>query len=172
MDQSKKPFVDFVREEGLRLRLDHLHWWAHWITPELETRRFDAWFFVATLPAGQTPLHDDRETVESLWVSPPEALARHRAGTISLPPPTLRNVELLAAHATIEAVCAAADSAEPPLILPTVDHLDGKLMLLLPGDPLYRTPEGVPLDAAGAPRGLGGPTRFVLEDGRWETRYA
>ncbi|HEV8323138.1 MAG TPA: NUDIX hydrolase [Myxococcota bacterium] len=171
LDARQKPFGAVVAEERLHLRVDRLHYWAHWITPEVEPRRFDAYFFVAALPAGQAPLHDARETVASAWLAPDEALARHKAGDIALPPPTLRNVELLALHPTVSAVCAAADAADPPVILPTVDQVDGKLALLLPGDPLYRPPPEVPAPG-GTPRGLGGATRFVLDAGRWYTRTA
>ena len=38
---------------GLVLRSDLLGAWARWITPAFEDRRYDTWFFVAALPAGQ-----------------------------------------------------------------------------------------------------------------------
>ena len=43
-------------------------------------RRFDTRFFVARAPQAQEPLHDDHETIASLWVRPADALARQRAG--------------------------------------------------------------------------------------------
>ena len=47
--------VGLLERRGLVLRADLLRPWAHWITPELEPRRFDTKFFVAALPAGQVP---------------------------------------------------------------------------------------------------------------------
>src|SRR3954468_19549908 len=40
---------------------------ARWITPSAEGKRFDARFFVAAAPAGQTARHDQVETVDHLW---------------------------------------------------------------------------------------------------------
>ena len=37
-------------ETGVRFDAADLQDWAHWITPELEPRRYDTQFFVAALP--------------------------------------------------------------------------------------------------------------------------
>ena len=60
--------------ESLRLATDAIRYVSHWITPKGEVRRFDTRFFLARAPQAQDPLHDDGETIESLWVSPTEAL--------------------------------------------------------------------------------------------------
>jgi 8-oxo-dGTP pyrophosphatase MutT (NUDIX family) len=44
-----------LEETGVRLQDDELVPWAHWITPEIEHRRYDTFFFVAALPAGEVP---------------------------------------------------------------------------------------------------------------------
>ena len=51
--------------------------WSRWITPVASVRmrkRFDARFFVATVPPGQEPVHDDHEATESVWLRPETAL--------------------------------------------------------------------------------------------------
>ena len=63
------------RGEGLRLATDRVHYFSHWITPEPAPKRYDTRFFVAALPPGQVPIHDDHETVDTVWVPP-----RRRAG--------------------------------------------------------------------------------------------
>src|SRR4029077_9587113 len=85
-----------VEAEGLRLALDALVLFAHWVTPPIDTRQFDTRFFMARLPPNQTPAHDDSETTHSSWVRPADALAQAVAGDILLPPPTwttLRELE-------------------------------------------------------------------------------
>ena len=76
-------------ETGVRLAPDALLPWAHWVTPELEPRRYDTFFYLAQLPAGQQA--DDRsgETDRADWATPADALADEQAGRISLMPPTL-----------------------------------------------------------------------------------
>lgn len=46
-------FAEFLRDNHLVVRADLLAPWGHWITPEFEERRYDAWFFVAALPTDQ-----------------------------------------------------------------------------------------------------------------------
>jgi 8-oxo-dGTP pyrophosphatase MutT (NUDIX family) len=76
-------------ETGVRLAPESLLPWAHWVTPELEPRRYDTFFYLAELPAGQQA--DDRsgETDRADWSTPADALADQQTGRISLMPPTL-----------------------------------------------------------------------------------
>src|SRR5205085_7736158 len=88
-----------AEREGLRLALDALVLFAHWVTPPIDTRQFDTRFFMARVPPHQTPAHDDTETTHSAWVRPAEAIAQSLRGEIVLPPPTyttLRELELFA----------------------------------------------------------------------------
>src|SRR5918911_523095 len=75
-------FGDIVRAERLRLAFDDLAYFAHWVTPEIETRRFDTRFFIARAPEGQTPVHDEGETSHSEWLEPASAIQQCRDGAI------------------------------------------------------------------------------------------
>jgi 8-oxo-dGTP pyrophosphatase MutT (NUDIX family) len=98
-----------LEAEGLVLDLSGVHYVSHWITPPGRTaRRFDTRFFVAELPPGQVASHDSTETVESLWASPTDALARGAAGEITLLIPTIANLEALARFASVAELVAAA----------------------------------------------------------------
>ena len=91
-----------IEAEGLRVALDALVPFAHWLTPPIDVRRFDTRFFLTRLPPGQTPAHDDTETTHSGWVTPADALARCRRGDMSLPPPTWTTLRELEAFRTVD----------------------------------------------------------------------
>jgi len=79
-----------AREEtGLVLDGDHLVPFAHWNPPTEAPRRYATWFFLAGLPAGAADvIVDGGEIGDHVWTTPAAALERHRAGEISLLPPT------------------------------------------------------------------------------------
>jgi 8-oxo-dGTP pyrophosphatase MutT (NUDIX family) len=111
--------VELCRRDDLVLDLSTTHYVAHWVTPVGEGRRFDTRFFVSAAPPGQEPLHDEKETVDSLWVRPDEALLQHAAGDLMMMPPTAANLAFLAPHGTVdEALAAAAAVEQPPRIQP------------------------------------------------------
>jgi len=51
-----------AQEEKLLFALDQLHYYAHWITPEARSERFDTRFFLTRYPLGQEASHDQKET--------------------------------------------------------------------------------------------------------------
>src|SRR4029077_9499598 len=65
-----------IERERLRLALDALVLFAHWVTPPIDTRQFDTRFFMTRAPPDQTPAHDDTETTHSVWMTPAVAIAR------------------------------------------------------------------------------------------------
>jgi 8-oxo-dGTP pyrophosphatase MutT (NUDIX family) len=139
--------IDLCAKEGLRLATDSIRYVSHWITPIGEPRRFDTRFFVARAPGAQEPLHDDEETIDSLWVRPADALDRQRRGELAMIMPTMRNLELLVPHADADAALAAAKRAgRPPTIRPKlrVDE-DGRVIVVMPDDPEFASLPEVPV---------------------------
>ena len=55
---------ELFEEAAVRVAIDALVPWAHWVTPPSEVRRFDTRFFVTRAPADQAPVHDAHETTE------------------------------------------------------------------------------------------------------------
>jgi 8-oxo-dGTP pyrophosphatase MutT (NUDIX family) len=154
-----------LREEAnVSITVDDLHPYAHWVTPEIEIRRYDTRFFLARMPEGQVAKHDESETTALEWLSPREAIARFERRELLLPPPTWTSIRQLAPRASIDDVLAWAKPRRIPRVMPGFFEANGEKTLTLPGDPLYPTiPDwDVPEE-----------TRFVLEDGmRWRPQKA
>ncbi|MFM7526078.1 MAG: NUDIX hydrolase [Actinomycetota bacterium] len=132
--------AELCRRENLRLAVDAIRYVSHWITPVGEKRRFDTRFFVAVAPSAQDPLHDDKETVASLWVTPSDALSRAKRGELAMIPPTIANLEFLAPHhSSRDAVDAAQRIGVPTPILPKLQFDgDGRVVgIVFPDDPRY-----------------------------------
>lgn len=159
--QSMLPLPLILQTEGLRFALDALRPFAHWVTPEIESRRFDARFFVTRIPEGQVPLHDDTETVYSRWTGAGEALELYDRREIFLAPPTLRTLEELSGFRSVDEVLESTHDRRITRIEPRFIQDGERVTLLLPGDPLYPVAPGLE---------VAGDTRFVLENGRWWSR--
>ena len=107
------PFFAQCRARGLQLAADQVYVLAHWITDRDLPRRFDVSFLVARMPEGQTPVADEAEQFEPVWVRPADALARHEAGQFFMIFPTIRTLEHLAKYADVDAVLAACAADRP-----------------------------------------------------------
>ena len=137
---SNMSLVELCATENLRLVTNNIHYVSHWITPLGEPRRFDTRFFIARAPEAQEPLHDDNETIASLWVSPIEALERHARGDLAMISPTTSNLQFLAPHGTTtDALNAAKKIGTPTAILPKLKtDAEGKVIgIAMPGDADY-----------------------------------
>jgi 8-oxo-dGTP pyrophosphatase MutT (NUDIX family) len=152
---------EMLEAEGLRVALDALVPFAHWLTPPIDVRRFDTRFFVARMPSGQTPAHDDTETTHGAWVTPADALDRCRRGDTSLPVPTWITLRELEAFATVDHVLAWARGRRIQVCEPQLVERGERKWLVLPGDPLSSEPPREPPPAE---------TRFELVEGRWLAR--
>ncbi|HVY48739.1 MAG TPA: hypothetical protein VHB21_22780, partial [Minicystis sp.] len=128
---------------------------ARWITPEAESRRFDARFFLIEMPAGQIARADERETTLSFWDGPAAVLERAARGEFFLAPPTSRALEL---RAEVPSVAAAVAVAERQSLLPIcpVFVAGDPPFIALPGDPMHPVRE----------RRVDGVTRYAMRDGR------
>ncbi len=111
----KKPFVAQCAARGLQLSASEVFVLAHWITDRDLSRRFDVPFLVARMPEGQTPVADEAEQFEPVWVRPADALARHNAGDFFIIFPTIRTLERLQNFASVDAVLEACAATDEPL---------------------------------------------------------
>ncbi|SEG93292.1 hypothetical protein SAMN04489712_13810 [Thermomonospora echinospora] len=131
LDRSQS-LAQFLDRRGLVLRADLLRPWAHWITPEVETRRYDTRFFVAAIPEGQRAGDVSTEADRVAWVRPADAVERARRGEWFLLPPTLATLAELADYATVADVLAAERTIVPHA--PQAKIIDGEAYLVVPED--------------------------------------
>jgi len=108
-------FAAQCQAQGLILAADQVFVLAHWITDRDLPRRFDVPFLVARMPEDQTPVADESEQFEPVWVRPADALARHEAGDFFIIFPTISTLERLKAFATVDAVLQACAVNDEPL---------------------------------------------------------
>lgn len=109
-----------AEETGVVLAEVDLHPWAHWITPEIEPRRYDTWFFAAVMPADLEAADISGETERAEWSTPREAIAAERSGVIRLMPPTMSILIELADLGSVEAVIKHARDRQIEEVLPSV----------------------------------------------------
>ena len=153
---------ELQEEANVYITIDDLQPFAHWVTPEIEIRRYDTRFFIARMPAGQTAKHDESETVALEWLSPQEAIARFQRKELLLPPPTYTSIKQLAPRTSIDDAIAWARSRPIVRIMPGFFKNGEEVTLTLPGDPTFPTIPGWDIPDE---------TRFVLEEGaRWAPR--
>ncbi|MHB2022078.1 MAG: NUDIX hydrolase [Mycobacteriales bacterium] len=123
--------ASLLHGRGLLLRSDLLRAWAHWITPEVEERRYDTRFFVAALPEGQRTRDVGGESDRVHWLPPQEALLAHRRGELGMLPPTAFTLAELSAYDRVADVLAAGAvrDIQPRLPRVVVDADSARLLL-------------------------------------------
>ncbi len=129
---------ELEEEAGIALpEEEELVLFSRWITPEVVSRRFDAWFFLAPAPAHAPPKPDGVETVDAGWFAPGAALEAQAAGELALAFPTIKQLEtLLPFRTSSEAIEAHRDRQVEP-ILPKIVGTHDDHRVVLPGDPDY-----------------------------------
>jgi 8-oxo-dGTP pyrophosphatase MutT (NUDIX family) len=129
---------ELEEEAGIALPADEeLVLFSRWITPEVVSRRFDAWFFLALAPAHTPPEPDGVETTEAGWFKPQIALAAQEAGEMALAFPTIHQLNSLLPYRTSTEAIEAHRGREVEPILPKVIGTPAQHRVVLPGDPDY-----------------------------------
>ena len=153
---GERGFASVLAGMGVRLDTALLRYWAWWVTPEAEPRRYDTRFFVAGLPAEAAVTAQGLAEVErERWLPP--ALAAADQSMLMLPPTrfTLRD---LASFATVDEVLAAGHDRPVERVLP---RLEGDVLLMPwgerypvpvpPAPPVPPVPPSQPVERGGGP---------------------
>jgi 8-oxo-dGTP pyrophosphatase MutT (NUDIX family) len=126
------------------LAISRLYRWAHWITPEQMTPRFDTRFFLGFMPEAQHCRPDGREIKKGLWIRPDAALKMNSTGEMPLSPPTLVTLQELLSYSTgtaLKTACQHRNWGDP--LLPRLVRADGGGVILEPWDKDYGRPDPV-----------------------------
>ena len=124
---GEASFPELLLEAGIRLDGAEPAYLAHWVSPELEGRRYDTRFFAVPHRKNEPGSPQAGEGVEVRWISPAQALQLHQAGELPLIFPTLLTLQALAPLSSPHAVVQHFRRRPIPRILPR----------------LHRTPRGV-----------------------------
>ncbi len=141
LHKGELTILEFLEQENLRLACDELVHFAHWVTPEMMPKRFDTHFFLAAAPADHLAVHDGHESVDSVWITPAEAISDAVAGKRTVIFPTLRNVEKLGKSKTVADALAAAAGSAPVRVLPWMDKREDGTWLCIPEEAGYEISE-------------------------------
>jgi 8-oxo-dGTP pyrophosphatase MutT (NUDIX family) len=135
--EGKTSFREILATNELIPAVDRLAHYAHWITPEGQPKRFDTHFFLAKAPPEQVGAHDGRESTDSIWVSPQEALDGGKSGRFILPFPTTRNLIKLGKQPSVEAALEDARGSRVVTVMPVVTKDGDKRRLKIPAEAGY-----------------------------------
>lgn len=125
VEKGETTLLAMLRQERLRLACDQLIHFAHWVTPKHMPRRYDTHFFLTRAPAGHAGQHCGRESVDSLWVRPQDAIANRKEWRIMFP--TRLNLMKLAEANTVQDALSRAREGPPVTVEPWVEETpDGK----------------------------------------------
>jgi len=109
LNSSALDWHRFVADNNVRLHCGDLHYFSHWITPDVYPKRYTTRFFIARSPEGQIARHDDGELTGAIWITAKDALSAASSGDLSLHFPTIKTLEWAAAHDSIDAIIDRAD---------------------------------------------------------------
>jgi 8-oxo-dGTP pyrophosphatase MutT (NUDIX family) len=127
-----------AEEVSLHINRSELVALSHWTPPPFEMKRFGTWFFVAPTVTGEIAMSEG-ELNQFDWITPTNALQKHRDGDIVMAPPTWISLFDLQGFPTVDAMLNGLKAKQPfrfltwpiqrkPLVLAwenDVHHLQG-----------------------------------------------
>lgn len=164
--EGTTTFAEVLASLEATLSLDSLWYFARWVTPNWETKRYDTYFFITRAPEAQEARSDERETERGAWYTPADAIAAYDRGELILSPPTWATLRDLCGCSCVDEALAFGRSELPSPILPHFTDIgEGEKAVLLPGDALY--PENHDPQVDTTPRVVPRRTRIAFTQGRW-----
>ena len=121
--------------EETAIRTDDLEqfvWTSRWITPVGAPKRFDTYFFLACTGRNTQLKLQETEAVDSIWISPADAVQRHMAGTFPLVFPTLKNLEAIVGFKNSGELIASRRNATIEPTQPIIIIENGQKKIVLP----------------------------------------
>lgn len=145
--KGEAPLSALLTEERLIAAADSMIHYAHWITPESRSKRFDTQFFAAAAPPDQVAMHDGHESEDSVWIHPLQAIEEANAGQRRLVFATRKVLEKLGRSDSVADALAAARGARVVTVMPRMIAVAGGWRLHIPAEADYGGSEFEMLDA-------------------------
>lgn len=124
LEAGRQSLSQLLLRRGLLLRADLLAPLAHWITPEIELKRFDTRFFVAALPERQICRDAGTEADRRLWIRPQDALS----SGLTMMRPTTAVLKDLAGHPNVDSALHAERTITT--VQPRFELTNGRITLV------------------------------------------
>jgi 8-oxo-dGTP pyrophosphatase MutT (NUDIX family) len=137
LQADRTTLARVAQAEGLELACDLPVPFAHWITPDGMQRRYDTHFFLVAAPQDQVAAHDGRESVDSVWIAPRDAVAQEELGRLTIIFPTLMQLRKLGREDSVAGAMAAARRHRLVTVLPVLERGDGEPRLRIPAEAGY-----------------------------------
>jgi 8-oxo-dGTP pyrophosphatase MutT (NUDIX family) len=116
VENRELPLAQLLAEHGCALATGGLHPWARWVTPPVEKRRYDTWFFVVTLPTGSDAASVSSEAETAGWFTAQAVLdAQARGESLVLPPTRAMLDGLVEAGSVAEVIARAPQRSLTPV---------------------------------------------------------
>ena len=129
---------ELEEEAGIALGADdELVPFSRWITPAQVKIRFDTWFFAARAPDGAEATPDGEECVDARWLRPQDALDEFRRDALMLVFPTIKHLEQLDGHDSVDELLDSARERDVRPVQPRVVMDGDEPRVIMPGEPGY-----------------------------------
>lgn len=97
-------FQSLLESEALLCDVSRLAYFSHWQTPREISIRFDARFFLAALPYGQSARRTSPEVTHSVWLTPDRALELFARDKLPMIFPTFASLRTLADFESLDSL--------------------------------------------------------------------
>ena len=136
-NNKKGTMYDFAVEENIKFNLDNLIPFAHWITPKMMPKRFDTYFYVAEAPKDHSGSHDGKESVDSIWITPKQALDDCYSKKRTIIFPTRMNLEKLSRFKTVKETLEKIKEETIITVEPKIEKNNDRVFLTIPENAGY-----------------------------------
>jgi len=136
-NNNETSMQEFAKKENLKFSTESLIPFAHWITPDLMPKRFDTRFYLAAVPDGHQGIHDGNESVDSLWISPKQAIKDCLSEKRTIIFPTRMNLEKLRNSKTVEEALSNARKQRIVTVIPKLEKTGDSVFLTIPKEAGY-----------------------------------
>ena len=136
-NNKEGSMYDFAVEENIKFNLDNLIPFAHWITPQMMPKRFDTYFYIAEAPKDHLGSHDGKESVDSIWITPKQALDDCYSKKRTIIFPTRMNLEKLSRFKTVKEALEKIKKETIITVEPKIEKNNDEVFLTIPENAGY-----------------------------------